>query len=122
MKKIYIKYLVLIVILFLQGIVFLSFSNKEEEFHNKYSVDVSNEYKDKNINDIFNYFNNIKGAEINSINNEEDFSMEVTMKGNKNRIVKFLKEIEDYNVINYNINYMDEKFCLKVTVLGYKNL
>lgn len=122
MKKIYIKYLVLIVILFLQGIVFLSFSNKEEEFYNKYSVDVSNEYKDKNINDIFNYFNNIKGAEINSINNEEDFSMEVTMKGNKNRIVKFLKEIEDYNVINYNINYMDEKFCLKVTVLGYKNL
>ena len=122
MKKIYIRYLVLVVVLCLQGVMFISFSNKENKKDKEIFVDVSKEKQDKNINDIFNYFNNIEGVKINSIDNEEKISMDITVNGSKDRIIKFLKDIENYNVTNYNISYVDKKFCLNLTVLGYKNL
>ncbi|MBP1889747.1 hypothetical protein J2Z53_001330 [Clostridium moniliforme] len=122
MKKIYVRYLVLVAVLCLQGMMFISFSNKENKKDKEIFVDVSKEKQDKNINDIFNYFNNIEGVKINSIDNEEKISMDITVNGSKDRIIKFLKDIENYNVTNYNISYVDKKFCLNLTVLGYKNL
>lgn len=122
MKKIYIRYLVLVVVLCLQGVMFISFSNKENKKDKEIFVEVDKEKQDKNINDIFNYFSNIEGVKINSIDNEEKISMDITVNGSKDRIIKFLKDIENYNVTNYNISYVDKKFCLNLTVLGYKNL
>ena len=122
MKKIYIRYLVLVVVLCLQGVMFISFSNKENKKDKEVFVEVDKEKQDKNINDIFNYFSNIEGVKINSIDNEEKISMDITVNGSKDRIIKFLKDIENYNVTNYNISYVDKKFCLNLTVLGYKNL
>lgn len=122
MKKIYIRYLVLVAVLCLQGVMFISFSNKENKKDKEIFVEVDKEKQDKNINDIFNYFSNIEGVKINSIDNEEKISMDITVNGSKDRIIKFLKDIENYNVTNYNISYVDKKFCLNLTVLGYKNL
>ena len=122
MKKIYIRYLVLVVVLCLQGVMFISFSNKENKKDKEVFVEVDKEKQDKNINDIFNYFSNIEGVKINSIDNEEKVSMDITVNGSKDRIIKFLKDIENYNVTNYNISYVDKNFCLNLTVLGYKNL
>ena len=122
MKKIYVRYLVLVAVLCLQGMMFISFSNKENKKDKEIFVEVDKEKQDKNINDIFNYFSNIEGVKINSIDNEEKISMDITVNGSKDRIIKFLKDIENYDVTNYNISYVDKKFCLNLTVLGYKNL
>ena len=100
MKKLYIKHILLVMLMIIQIFIFSTY-NKDKE-----NADI---YK------VFNDFKGIKGVKINSISNEDKTKIDIDFKGDKKNLIKFMDNIYEYNVSDYEIRYENEKFLLNLS-------
>ncbi len=120
MKKIYIKYLILIILIIIQGTILIASNKKEEKkkFNDAVKVSINN---DKDINEVFNDFKKLNGVIINSINDENGIKVNIDFEGDIKSVERFLENIIEYCISDYEIRYQDEKFLLKLLLQEYKN-
>lgn len=120
MKKIYIKYLILVMLVIIQGTILIASSKKEEKknFNDAVKVSISD---NKDINEVFNDFKKLNGVKINNIDNENGIKVNIDFEGDKKSVIGFLDNIIEYCILDYEIKYQDEKFLLKLLLQEYKN-
>ena len=114
MKKLYIKHILLVMLMIIQIFIFSTY-NKDKENADIYKENVKVSYEKKDIDKVFNDFKGIKGVKINSISNEDKTKIDIDFKGNKKNLIKFMDNIYEYNVSDYEIRYENEKFLLKLS-------
>lgn len=115
MKKMYIKHILLIIIIAIQGIFWVKYNEKEEKIvSNKNIIEYTNNKKD--INKIFNDFKDIKGVTINSIDNENKTKINIDFRGDRKSLVEFLKNTKEYCVSDYEIKYENKKFSINLSL------
>ncbi|WP_024615026.1 hypothetical protein [Clostridium sp. Ade.TY] len=119
MKKIYLKYLILIIILLFQGIIFVSSSKIDEKNYYDNAVSVYNG-NIKTIDQIFNELTSIQGIIVNSIEGGKDVKASLTIEGNNEIVTKAMKEIKGYIISDYEIKYNNKNFIVKLNVEEYK--
>ena len=87
---------------------------KTEEI-DKYSI--KNRYKD--LSQITSEINNVDNAAILSANKENDrWSVEVKVSGDKNELMKAMKKLEKYEIKNYILNKNNNENCVIINMYG----
>lgn len=119
MKKIYFKYISLIIMILIQGIFFVSSSKIDEKSYYDNAINVFNG-DIKTIDNVFNDLSNIKGLIVNNIEGNKNIKALVTIEGNKDVIIKAMKEIKGYIIKDYEIKYDNDNFNVKLNIEEYK--
>ena len=119
MKKIYFKYISLIIMILIQGIFFVSSSKIDEKSYYDNAINVFNG-NIKTINNVFNDLSNIQGLIVNNIEGNKNIKALVTIEGNKDVIIKAMKEIKGYIIKDYEVKYDNDNFNVKLNIEEYK--
>ena len=119
MKKIYFKYISLIIMILIQGIFFVSSSKIDEKSYYDNAINVFNG-NIKTINNVFNDLSNIQGLIVNNIEGNKNIKALVTIEGNKDVIIKAMKEIKGYIIKDYEVKYDNNNFNVKLNIEEYK--
>lgn len=119
MKKIYFKYISLIIMILIQGIFFVSSSKIDEKSYYDNAINVFNG-DIKTIDNVFNDLSNIKGLIVNNIEGNKNIKALVTIEGNKDVIIKAMKEIKGYIIKDYEVKYDNDNFNVKLNIEEYK--
>lgn len=119
MKKIYFKYISLIIMILIQGMFFVSSSKIDEKSYYDNAINVFNG-DIKTINNVFNDLSNIKGLIVNNIEGTKNIKALVTIEGNKDVIIKAMKEIKGYIIKDYEVKYDNDNFNVKLNIEEYK--
>ncbi|MDO5039004.1 hypothetical protein [Clostridium sp.] len=119
MKKIYFKYISLIIMILIQGMFFVSSSKIDEKSYYDNAINVFNG-DIKTINNVFNDLSNIKGLIVNNIEGTKNIKALVTIEGNKDVIIKAMKEIKGYIIKDYEVKYDNDNFNVKLNLEEYK--
>lgn len=119
MKKIYFKYISLIIMILIQGIFFVSSSKIDEKSYYDNAINVFNG-DIKTIDNVFNDLSNIQGLIVNNIEGNKNIKALVTIEGNKDVIIKAMKEIKGYIIKDYEIKYDNDNFNVKLNIEEYK--
>ena len=119
MKKICFKYISLIIIILIQGIFFVSSSKIDEKNYYDNAINVFNG-DIKTIDNVFNDLSNIQGLIVNNIEGNKNIKALVTIEGNKDVIIKAMKEIKGYIIKDYEVKYDNNNFNVKLNLEEYK--
>ena len=119
MKKIYFKYISLIIMILIQGMFFVSSSKIDEKSYYDNAINVFNG-DIKTINNVFNDLSNIQGLIVNNIEGNKNIKALVTIEGNKDVIIKAMKEIKGYIIKDYEVKYDNNNFNVKLNLEEYK--
>lgn len=119
MKKIYFKYISLIIMILIQGMFFVSSSKIDEKSYYDNAINVFNG-NIKTINNVFNDLSNIQGLIVNNIEGTKNIKALVTIEGNKDVIIKAMKEIKGYIIKDYEVKYDNDNFNVKLNIEEYK--
>ena len=119
MKKIYFKYISLIIMILIQGMFFVSSSKIDEKSYYDNAINVFNG-DIKTIDNVFNDLSNIQGLIVNNIEGNKNIKALVTIEGNKDVIIKAIKEIKGYIIKDYGIKYDNDNFNVKLNIEEYK--
>ncbi len=119
MKKIYFKYISLIIMILIQGMFFVSSSKIDEKSYYENAINVFNG-DIKTIDNVFNDLSNIKGLTVNNIEGAKNIKALVTIEGNKDVIIKAMKEIKGYIIKDYEVKYDNDNFNIKLNIEEYK--
>lgn len=119
MKKIYFKYISLIIMILIQGMFFVSSSKIDEKSYYDNAINVFNG-NIKTINNVFNDLSNIQGLIVNNIEGNKNIKALVTIEGNKDVIIKAMKEIKGYIIKDYEVKYNNNNFNVKLNIEEYK--
>lgn len=100
---------VLIIFLCVQGFLYIKnndVNNKEEQLEKV--VQVKKEEK-KEFNQFFQEISKIKGCNIKNTNNEKNmYTADITLKGDKNTIVRGLNNLDQYTITAYSVKIEKE--------------
>lgn len=119
MKKIYFKYISLIIMILIQGMFFVSSSKIDEKSYYDNAINVFNG-DIKTIDNVFNDLSNIQGLIVNNIEGTKNIKALVTIEGNKDVIIKAMKEIKGYIIKDYEVKYDNDNFNVKLNIEEYK--
>ena len=119
MKKIYFKYISLIIMILIQGMFFVSSSKIDEKSYYDNAINVFNG-DIKTIDNVFNDLSNIQGLIVNNIEGNKNIKALVTIEGNKDVIIKAMKEIKGYIIKDYEVKYDNDNFNVKLNIEEYK--
>lgn len=119
MKKIYFKYISLIIMILIQGMFFVSSSKIDEKSYYDNAINVFNG-DIKTIDNVFNDLSNIQGLIVNNIEGNKNIKALVTIEGNKDVIIKAMKEIKGYIIKDYEVKYDNDNFNVKLNLEEYK--
>lgn len=119
MKKIYFKYISLIIMILIQGMFFVSSSKIDEKSYYDNAINVFNG-DIKTIDNVFNDLSNIQGLIVNNIEGNKNIKALVTIEGNKDVIIKAMKEIKGYIIKDYEVKYDNNNFNVKLNLEEYK--
>ncbi|WP_411167930.1 hypothetical protein ACH36K_12395 [Clostridium sp. MB05] len=118
LKSFYLKviYFVVIVITFIQVSIFI-FSKEKS---NKEEIQCITEVKNvKYIKDIENELSSMNNSRILSYNKKEnEWNIRCILKGNKEEIISNLKKIDNYYILNYNLNYKENSIELEMELIS----
>ena len=118
LKSFYLKviYFVVIVITFIQVSIFI-FSKEKS---NKEEIQCITEVKNvKYIKDIENELSSMNNSKILSYNKKEnDWNIRCILKGSKEEIISDLKKIDNYYILNYNLNYKENSIELEMELIS----
>lgn len=118
LKSFYLKviYFVVIVITFIQVSIFI-FSKEKS---NKEEIQCITEVKNvKYIKDIEDELSSMNNSRILSYNKKEnDWNIRCILKGNKEEIISNLKKIDNYYILNYNLNYKENSIELEMELIS----
>ncbi|GAA0085019.1 hypothetical protein UT300007_14580 [Clostridium sp. CTA-7] len=118
LKSFYLKviYFVVIAITFIQVSIFI-FSKEKS---NKEEIQCITEVKNvKYIKDIENELSSMNNSRILSYNKKEnDWNIRCILKGNKEEIISNLKKIDNYYILNYNLNYKENSIELEMELIS----
>lgn len=118
LKSFYLKtiYFVVIVITFIQVSIFIFIKEKPD----KETIQCITEVKNvKYIKDIENELSNMNNSRILSYNKKEnDWNIICVLKGSKEEIISDLKKIDNYYILNYNLNYKENSIELEMELIS----
>lgn len=84
------------------------------------SIPSVNIIEEKSLNDIIKGLNNGYDIKIlNIINNEEFYSIQVEIRGNKKEFINKLEGIKEYNIVGYELQIENKEF-IGTILLKYK--
>jgi hypothetical protein len=105
MKSKLINIILFLIILIEFGII-KSESNKSVEE----SIPTVNIREETSLNDIIKKFNNDGNLKIiNIINNKDYYSIEVQINGDKKEFISNLEKLEDYNIVGYELEVVNQE-------------
>ncbi|WP_294376276.1 hypothetical protein [uncultured Clostridium sp.] len=116
--------LIIIFILIATGVLQIYLNKKTtENIENKQKTEVIDKYSIKNryidLSQITSEINNVDNATILSANKENDrWSVEIKISGNKNELMKAMKKLEKYEIKNYILNKNNNENCVIIDVYG----
>lgn len=116
MKRLYFIYTVLISFFIIQGIFFLN--NNKKEVYNKPNVENVEEHKNtKEITSVFYELKRFNEIDIKNIDKRDNnIVADIHIEGDKNQIENTLKNINKYNILNYNFMYENGIFNINIVL------